>query len=98
MVQTSGDAGRLSLILLVAIACEGEGRVASPVFCFFSAFVPIRVVKRSPLDVEMASSPNDSDPNSQPGDDDPNPNISPQEELDFSILFDYDYSQPVAGL
>uniref|UniRef100_A0A670Y117 Nuclear factor of activated T cells 2 n=2 Tax=Pseudonaja textilis TaxID=8673 RepID=A0A670Y117_PSETE len=29
-------------------------------------------------------------------DDDPNPNISPQEELDFSILFDYDYSQPVA--
>uniref|UniRef100_A0A8C6VL96 Nuclear factor of activated T cells 2 n=1 Tax=Naja naja TaxID=35670 RepID=A0A8C6VL96_NAJNA len=44
----------------------------------------------------MASSPNDSDPNSQQGDDDPNPNISPQEELDFSILFDYDYSQPVA--
>nr|XP_060628085.1 nuclear factor of activated T-cells, cytoplasmic 2 isoform X3 [Anolis sagrei ordinatus] len=44
----------------------------------------------------MASSPNDSDPNSQTGDPDPTSNISPQEELDFSILFDYDYDNSIA--
>lgn len=46
----------------------------------------------------MASSPNDSDPTAQPGNPDPNPNVSPEEELDFSILFDYDYMNSVAGL
>lgn len=46
----------------------------------------------------MASSPADSDLNPQQGDPDPNPNLCSQEELDFSILFDYDYINPVAGL
>uniref|UniRef100_A0A8C3HNS3 RHD domain-containing protein n=1 Tax=Chrysemys picta bellii TaxID=8478 RepID=A0A8C3HNS3_CHRPI len=39
----------------------------------------------------MSSTHKDPEFDSQHGDHDPNQNVSPQEEFDFSILFDYDY-------